>query len=599
MKPSIFALALGLIFAVACTPPQVPSSPNGASATPPSPEVRTASHAAPLKSALSRPEPRDFPYRDATPVRLGMGHVTIEQIVHIARGGAPVRAEAALMDRLDRAHRLLLAAARHDIPVYGLNRGVGENKDKTIFQGDALSAETKQASERFNAALLRAHSAGLGDNLPESTVRALMAIRLNTILAGHTGCQRSVAQMYIEFLNRHIHPLVPSIGSVGEADITVLPHIGLAMMGEGEVLHRGERMPASRALTMEGLSPLKPYAKDALAITSSNAHSASLALMALHDAEQLLDSAEAIYALSLEGLNGNVAPMLPIAQDLQGYPEQSAAAGRIRRYLDGSYLWQPDPARPLQDPLSFRDMSHLHGAARAAIEVARRSLTLQINQSDDNPAVILDVTPPAEAPPAQRAAYVVEGDVRGAVVPTANFEPVAWALPLQAVNVAFAHVSRASCYRTLKLSMNHFTGLTRFLAPDDTAIAFGAIQKPCGALDADIRTLANPVSLDFLPVAGDIEDQGTNAPLIAHRLRRIGERLAGVFGLELLHAAQAVDLRLRKNPSLPLGRSTRRLHSAFRTQVAFLDKDRALTPDIRASLEFVAGGHVLRALERD
>jgi histidine ammonia-lyase len=147
--------------------------------------------------------------------------------------------------------------------------------------------------------------------------------------------------------------------------------------------------------------------------------------------------------------------------------------------------------------------------------------------------------------------------------------------------------------------MDHFTGLTRFLAPDDTAIAFGAVQKPCGALDADIRTLANPVSLDFLPVAGDIEDQGTNAPLVAHRLRRISERLAGVLGLELLHAAQAIDLRLRKNPSLPLGHSTRKLHAAFRTHVAFLDKDRPLTPDLRASLDFVASDQVLRALDRD
>lgn len=516
----------------------------------------------------------------------------------MARHGAPVRVAASLLDRLDRAHALLLAAARENMVIYGLNRGVGQNKDRTILVGDVASGAAREASERYNVDLLRAHCGGLDGDLPEPVVRAILAIRLNTLLAGHTGCQRRVAEMYMAFLEHGIHPLVPATGSIGEADVALLPHIGLAMMGEGEVVYRGRRMPAAEALATAGLGPpfLRPYAKDALAITSSNAASAALAVLACHDAERLLDAAEIVAALSLEALNGNVAPLLPVVQGLQRSREQAAAAERVRAHLEGSHLWHADPARPLQDPLSFRDMSHVHGAARAALAAARRALTMAINQSDDNPAIVLDAAPPPGALSAILAVYITSGPVRGAVVPTASYETIGWTLPLQAAGVALAHVARASACRTLRLSAPAFTGLSRFLSPGGAVIAFGDLQKSVSALDAEIRALAGPVSLDFLPVAGDIEDQATNAPLVAERTGRLLDRAAALLGIELLHAAQAVDLRRRAAPGLALGRVTGRLHALFRRHVAFLERDRPLTGDLRAAHAFIAGGGALAAL---
>src|SRR5262249_54829538 len=158
-----------------------------------------------------------------------------------------------------------------------------------IFSG-TLSAEAREASERFNANNLRATSAGVGPEATEAVVRAAMVIRLNTILVGYTGAQVQVAERYRDFLNLGIHPVMPTRASVGEADITILSHIGLAMMGEGEVRFRGQRMPAAQALQQAGLAPLVPFGKDSLVIMSSNAYAAAMAIFAAHDAGGLLSA---------------------------------------------------------------------------------------------------------------------------------------------------------------------------------------------------------------------------------------------------------------------------------------------------------------------
>jgi histidine ammonia-lyase len=362
------------------------------------------------------------------PVVLTGRDLAVDDLVRVARGLAPVRPEAAALERVARAHHLLLLAAERGVPIYGLNRGVGIDRDKQIFRAGELDPAARRASERFNRNLLLAHSAGIGPDAPLEHVRAALLARVNTMLYGATGAQPAVAQMYLEFLNRRIHPVLPSRGSIGEADIDILAHVGLAMLGEGDVMYEGRRVRAGDALREAGLVPIAPFAKDGLSIFSSNAYAAGMAALLVHDARRLLDAGEVVAAMSLEGLNGNVSPLLEPVQALRPYPEQAAAAQRIRGVLDGSYLWRPDPGRPLQDPLSFRTMSQVYGSAREQLQALERAIAIQLNSSDDNPAVVLDATPDRAAPPAVRAYYVREGDLKGAVIPSANFEPMSWVM---------------------------------------------------------------------------------------------------------------------------------------------------------------------------
>ncbi len=512
--------------------------------------------------------------------------LTIEQVIQVAAQFSPVAIAPSAMQRVGRSFQLVLAAAEQGIPIYGVNRGVGQNKDKAIFSG-ALDAEQRKASLRFNANNLRATSAGAGPDSPEIEVRAAMLIRLNTMLVGQSGAQPRVAELYRDFLNHGIHPVLPTHASVGEADITILAHIGLAMMGEGEVIYGGHRMPAAQALAEAQVEPLQPFAKDSLAIMSSNAYAAAVAVLALHDAEALLSLSPKVFALSLEALNGNVSPFLESVHSVRPYATQGKVAAAIRHELEGSFLWSRDDKRALQDPLSYRTASHVLAVAVDALATLREGLLVQINSSDDNPAVIPGIRPEAGAPAQVRAYYVERDDLYGAVIPTANFEPLPWVVPLEASGIALSHVSRTAAARITRLGAPEFTKLSRFLTPDDETLAYPAIQKAYAALDAEIQGLSGPVSTNLVPLAGDIEDTATNSVDAAGRLRRIVDDLYGIVAIELMHAAQAIDLRLRADRSLTLGRGSGALFHSFRGQVSFLGRDRALTPDIAVSTRFL------------
>ncbi|MFQ1061726.1 HAL/PAL/TAL family ammonia-lyase [Bordetella trematum] len=514
--------------------------------------------------------------------------LTLAQIEAVARHDCPVSLDAKARQRVERAHALLLAYAKLDRPVYGLNRGVGLNKDQTIFEGGEISPAVRARSEQFNRDLLNSHSAAYGEAVPREVARAALLIRLNTALTGGAGLQPQVVQGYADLLNHGITPVLFGDGSVGEADITVLAPIGLALMGEGEVDYRGRRMAAADALQQAGLTPLRLYGKDGLGVVSANAYGAALASLAARDVARLLAQADAVAALSLEGLGGNLAPLLPVTQAQRPFAGQQAAASHMRELLQGSSLWQPDPQRALQDPLSFRTASQAHGAARDLLGLLQAQLVLQINHADDNPTVVLDAAVPADASAYEKQFYVTEGEVRGAVIPSASFDPSAWALPLQGMTVALSQVAQLSAQRSLRLTESGFTGLARFLSPGGGAIGYGPVQKSVSSLAAGVRSLAQPVMTDVQPQAGNIEDVGSNAPWIAQRL---GQQVAGVnrqLALELLLAAQALDLRRAAHPDYQPGQGTAALWRSFRQAVPALTADRRVDQDLARAHAFLA-----------
>jgi histidine ammonia-lyase len=519
--------------------------------------------------------------------------------VSIARGGAGVSVPPEAMQRVQRSFDVLLEAACEDKPIYGLTRGVGENKDKTVFPGGQITPAGRHLSEQFNANLLRVQATATGPPAAPEVVRAAMVIRLNAILIGHTGAEPTVVTGLMEFLNHGITPVVPSDGTVGEGDIDILAHIGLALVGEGDVYYGGNTVPVAHALKTAGLKPLVPFGKDALSIFSSNAYSAALAIFAAVDARHLLTRARQVFALSLEGLNGNIAPFLAEAQAVRAFPGQAAVAAAVCDHLAGSYLFSLSPGRALQDPLSFRTFSQVVSSAEDILARLDSQLATQINTADDNPTVLDGAEPSPKATP-QELAYYVHGDgVDGAVIPTANFEPLSWVLQLESLAVALAHVSDTSAQRIMRLGAPEFTRLSRFLTADVTGIGFAAIQKIPADFAARNHRLADPVSLDVFPVAGDIEDTATNAAAAARNVSKIVENTFSILAVELMHAAQAVDLRQRADPALPLGQATRPFLQAYRQVVPFLDKDRQLSPDIAQSTAFLGGSPAAYGVLKD
>lgn len=520
------------------------------------------------------------------PLLLTGENLTVDDVVQVARFNQPVKISSEAKERVIASHRLLLSGAKFNLAIYGLNRGVGLNKDRKIFKGDSLDPEIKQISEQFNKNLIYVHSTGIGTDMPEPLIRAVMLVRLNTMLRGVTGIQPHAIELIEAFLNHHIHPAMPCRGSVGEADIAVLGHMALAMIGEGEVIVNGKRVPADVALKAVGLTPLQPYAKDALSILSSNAYSVAYAALTLHDVIHLIDQMNLVFAMSLEGLNGNVAPFLPQVQKVRPFCSQWTVAQNVCRSLEGSYLWQVDEMRALQDPLSFRTATQVHGAALDLISLIHKQMIINLNSSDDNPAVLLDVVPTEDSTPVEKQYYIKDGPVVGAIIPSANFEPEIWVVKYEGLAIALTHVAHNSVQRMIHLGNPQFTGLSRFLASDDQYHAFGTIQKAFIELDTEIRSLANPVSIDSFPIAGTIEDHATNAPLVVRRVAKIIDNLMYISAIEEMHASQALDLRRRKQPGLAFGKSTEAELKEFRQVVHFLSHDRVLNTDIQNAYKY-------------
>lgn len=515
--------------------------------------------------------------------------LTQDEAWRVAEGEEVVIAPEALKQVTD-SNRLVMTAARQGVEIYGLTVGVGLNKDHKLFEASGEMTETaRQASIDFNRNILRSHSVGYGAHLPKETARLAMVVRLNTLLTGRSGAQPYVAELYRDFLNKGITPVIPTRGSIGDADITLASHVGSVMMGEWRAEVDGKVVSGAEALRMKGIRPLVPEGKDGLAILSTNSVGIAMTMSAMREMRRVLELSPVVYGLTLEGMNGNVAPFL--AQTVKSHPLAglSEAATEMRATLKGSYLWEKDPTRALQDPLSFRTTIYTISEAKRALNDLDELVNVQINSSDDNPGVILNASK-EDLESSQVAQYFVKGEgLEGAIIPSANFEPLPIAIAAERAAIALGHVAHNSLHRTLRLDEDRFSGLSRYLAgPNNMAgHSFGATEDSMVSIYAENVELANPVSLASTPVEGNIEDSASNLPRVANRLERSASNLIDLYAMEMLHNTQAIDLRKMKRSDVKLSEKTQALYDAYRKVVPFVEKDRIFSEDLEAGIKLL------------
>lgn len=496
--------------------------------------------------------------------------LTLEEVWEVACQGRRVRIAEEAYARLAKGREIMEELSRSGKPIYGFNRGVGWNKDRDVEE---------ESMEQYNEKLIKSHSLGVGPYNTEEEVRAMMVIHLNNVLIGTSCCSDELANRYRDFLNCRIHPRIPRRGSVGEADITTLSHMGLAFSGEGPVFYRGELMDAREAIEKEGLSPYRLSLKDGHTIILSNAQGEAVTALLVKETEELLKMANQVYCLNYEGLNGTLESMRQDVNELRGIPGQAECAEECRSYLEGSYLWEPCSDRELQDPLTFRGGFSINGTVLDALSFVKKYLSIQLNSPSDNPCIMLK----------DRQTCV-----------TSNFETTTLAVGVEMLSIALSHMSKAICYRMIKMTDPSFTHLTRFLAPwDDGSLGYATIQNTYTALDVENRFLANPSSMDFYPMEGMIEDHGSNLPLTANKALKMLDNLRYLVGMEALYAAQAVDLRQQKyrregREPFRLGKGTGRTYQTIRREIPFLDRDRNMHEEINRAYRLIRSGGLLK-----
>ncbi len=337
--------------------------------------------------------------------------LSIEAVVRVAHGQVPVDASSLARELVARSAAVVNELLCQSAPVCGLTAGLGAFSSRRVAPED---------NRRFQHNILVSHAAGVGPPYESSVVRAIMIARLNGLARGGAGVQPEVFDLLLAMLNAGIHPVVPTRGSIGMSDLTQLAHLSLPIIGLGEVEYQGVTLPASVALEQAGLQPVQLAGKDALALCSSNSASVGHGALVLADAFDTLACADLAAALTLEAYHGNVAPLAEEVQTIRPYSGQLASAERIRMLLVNSSLWDPTPRRRIQDPLSLRCTTQVHGACLDALFSVRGTVETELNSTGDNPVVLAD---------------------RRAIVSNGNFHPAALAMAFDLVAIALAQAT--------------------------------------------------------------------------------------------------------------------------------------------------------------
>lgn len=493
--------------------------------------------------------------------------LTIEQVVQVAREGAAVELE--IPERFHASRELVRSKALGPGAVYGINTGFGELASVRIPPDQVADLQRN---------LIMSHSAGVGDPVPAEVSRAMLLLRLNALAKGFSGVREEVVRLLEAMLNRGVHPIIPSRGSVGASgDLAPLAHLALVMIGMGEAEFQGERLSGAEALGRAGLVPLVLEAKEGLALINGTQLMAAYGALAVHDAEGLVEAAEIASALTLEALKGSVRPLDPRLHQVRPHPGQGLSAQHLRRLLAGSDIvasHQTDDCPKVQDPYSLRCAPQVFGAIREGIGFARGIIQREINSATDNPLCFPE---------------------SGEVLSGGNFhgQPVALALDLlKLVMAQLGNFSERRSYRILDASQS---GLPPFLTSrPGLNSGYMVAQYVAAAHCSENQVLAVPASLHSIPTSAGMEDFNSMGATSAVQLPTLVENCRRIVAVELLCAVQGVEeqLPLETTPAL------RAAMAAVRGVAPRLEADRPLAGDIQAVADLIRGGVVQAEVAR-
>jgi histidine ammonia-lyase len=488
------------------------------------------------------------------------GQTSADEVAAVA-AGAPIELDAAALERVAANRVVLEELVAGDTQIYGITTGFGALVSERIAPGLHRGLQLN---------LLRSHAAGTGDDLPPEVVRAAIAIRLNSLLRGHSGIRPLVLERAALVLDGGFVPCVPRSGSLGASgDLAPSAHAFLPLLGEGTVTDRdGAHVPAAQMLAQLGVEPLELEAKEGLALINGTHFMAAVGALATVRVRALLDTVDVVAAATVDALRGLTLAFEARVHELRPVPGQVASAANIRSALDGSARAGDPIGGRLQDAYSLRCAAQVHGAAREAFAFFERLVAIDLNAVTDNPLVFDD--PPA-------------------VISAGNFHGQSLALAFDTLRLALADLGSISERRIFRLLSPSLNGkLPAFLSPSaGPSSGYMIAQYAAAALVAELRALSHPVSVDSVPTSDNQEDHVSMGMTAAMMALESIDRLELIVAYELLCACQALDC----DPGAP-GALVDAVHAAVRERVPQLVEDRSPAADLALVLPLVRGGDV-------
>ncbi|SPH17505.1 Histidine ammonia-lyase [Defluviimonas aquaemixtae] len=501
--------------------------------------------------------------RELTP-----GRVTLSELADIYWNEAPAVLDASCRPDIDAAAALIAAAAAGDGAVYGVNTGFGKLASIKIAPGDTATLQRN---------LILSHCCGVGPPVSRRMARLIMTLKLLSFGRGASGVRWELVALLQEMLMRGVTPVIPAQGSVGASgDLAPLAHMTAVLIGEGEAEFDGKVLPGAEALAQAGLAPVQLGPKEGLAFINGTQFSTAFALAGLFEAWHAARAALVISALSTDAIMGSTAPLQPEIHALRGHRGQIEAAEAMRRILDGSDIREShrEGDTRVQDPYCIRCQPQVTGAAMDVLRQAATTLVTEANAATDNPLVLTGA---------------------GLIVSGGNFhaEPVGFAADM--IALAVSEIGAIAQRRVaLMVDPTLSFDLPPFLTPSpglNSGLMIAEVTS--AALMSENKHLATPCVTDSTPTSANQEDHVSMAAHGARRLRRMIENVKHILGIELLCAAQGIDFRAPLQTSVPLQNVVSRL----RREVATLNQDRYLAPDIAAAAALVASGEIVAAAE--
>ena len=500
------------------------------------------------------------------PLRLNGNDLSFDDLHDVVFERRPVMMEAAARQKVERARAVVDALVRENRVAYAITTGVGKLSDVHIEP-----AQNRQ----LQLNLIRSHSVGVGEPLSQEETRAMMMLRANSLAKGYSGVRPQVIDLICEMLNRGVHPVVPSQGSVGASgDLAPLAHLALALIGEGEVVYESQRMIAADAFRQTQIHALVPEAKEAISLINGTQAMLAVGTLALLAAENLAATADVIGAMTLDALRGTDVAFDERIHTARPHAGQMTVAANLRRLIAGSQIREShkDCGR-VQDAYSLRCIPQVHGAVRDTLGFCRGTFLVEMNSAVDNPLVF------------------VTGEARGDVISGGNFhgEPLAFALDYLAIALsALAGISERRVERLVNPALNE--GLPPFLAPDaGINSGFMMPQVTAAALASENKVLAHPASVDSITTSGNKEDYVSMGMAAALKLKRVVANTTNVLAIEACASAQAMDFLAPLKTSALLQRA----HAAIRGVSPRIEHDRVLAGDFAKIAQVIRDGGLL------
>ena len=487
--------------------------------------------------------------------------LSLQQIADVATGREHVTLGAEARARAEQARQVVQKIVTEGRTVYGVNTGFGKLSDVSIAQPDLVQLQLN---------LVRSHSCGLGDPLPESEARAMMLLRANVLACGFSGARPLVIETLIAMLEKGVTPVIPEKGSVGASgDLAPLAHLALAAIGEGEVFYRGERLPAATALERAEIAPLQLEVKEGLALLNGTQAMGAVGSLALHRAEQLVRLADVAGAMTLEALKGTPVAFDERIHNARPHPGQLAVAAHLRELMQDSEIREShvvnDPR--VQDAYSLRCMPQVHGAIRTALNHAKQVVEIESGSATDNPLVFSE---------------------SGEVLSGGNFHGAPLALVFDYAAIALTDLMSITERRIDRLvNPDSNEGLPPFLTSQPgISSGFMMLQVTAVALLNEAKVLAHPASIDNVPTDGGKEDHVSMGMTSATKLRSIVKLAEMVTAIELMAAAQGLE----HHAPLAPGRGVKQAYEIVRRHVPPLTEDRSMSGDIERLTEAIRRG---------